>query len=633
VGTLCWGELWRGLVRGGACPVLGGAPRAARTENCGTWVCSESKLPDDPSWGRLGYIRWLDMAQDLCHSKRTHPLNNTDFTGYGPSVAGGHRQLPCRCWRDDLGWVAVCSGVGQAGIASHVVSAAPAGVVVIVVSECGRYAGPRFAQLGDDYKVWAVYCRAQMIKEMAWVAVATDRPASGRGAKSDVAAEAWDLMNESDLATMQMSVKPVDRYSVTAVSTAKEAWDALKDIFEARDNARLLQLMHELSNLKKGSDENIVKYTSRAKGIRQELSMLGNQMDENTLDLHILSGLPAEYDMIKTVLENMDGKRNLADVSAKLLMVEQRWSHGRSSSAAGVKSQAFAAAVSKKPWDKRAVVCSYCDNKGHMKRDGLKKKADDAKGNNKPIIGRREGGGGGGAPPRTALAYAASAGQAGKLNVSGSTSGSSNWVLDSGATNHMAARDAGFTVKTTGSGAKVTLADGHKVPIKGHGYASMDVGKGDTAALMVLDGAMLVPDLTDNLLSVRAVDRCGDAVVFVGDACYILSDGDAVLASGVLSNASVVGSVNESEYYVLKVTPVTASARAASTRIDGEAELWHRRLNHLGFENLKRRVVGMVDGIPSTVADARRVPGTVCAPCVDGTMARSPRNRSRTTTT
>ena len=107
------------------------------------------------------------------------------------------------------------------------------------MSESGRYAGTRFAQQDDDYKVWAAYCRAQTIKEMVWAAVVTDRPASGSGAKSEVAAEVWDLMNESALATIQMSVKPVHLYSVTAVSTAKEAWDALKDIFEGRDNARL----------------------------------------------------------------------------------------------------------------------------------------------------------------------------------------------------------------------------------------------------------------------------------------------------------------------------------------------------------------------------------------------------------
>jgi len=82
--------------------------------------------------------------------------------------------------------------------------------------------------------------------------------------------------------------------------------------------------MHELSNLKKDGDENIIKYTSRAKGPRQELAMLGNQVDEITLVLQILSGLAADYDMIKTVLENIDGKRNLAEVSAKLLTAKRR---------------------------------------------------------------------------------------------------------------------------------------------------------------------------------------------------------------------------------------------------------------------------------------------------------------------
>jgi len=49
-------------------------------------MCCESGLSDDPLWGRLGIIRWLDTGQDLCHSKVTHPLYNIDFTGYGPSL-------------------------------------------------------------------------------------------------------------------------------------------------------------------------------------------------------------------------------------------------------------------------------------------------------------------------------------------------------------------------------------------------------------------------------------------------------------------------------------------------------------------------------------------------------------------
>jgi len=66
--------------------------------------------------------------------------------------------------------------------------------------------------------------------------------------------------------------------------------------------------------------------------------------------------------MIKTVLENMVGKRNLADVNAKLLTVEQRRLWGRSSSTTGVKSQTFEASAAKKPWDRKVVVRYYCDN-------------------------------------------------------------------------------------------------------------------------------------------------------------------------------------------------------------------------------------------------------------------------------
>jgi len=176
-------------------------------------------------------------------------------------------------------------------------------------------------------------------------------------------------------------------------------------------------------------------------------------------------------------------------------------------------------------------------------------------------------------------------------------------VLDSGATNHMAVGDQGFTVQAAGSGAKVTLANGDEVPVKGHVHVSMDVGKGNTKARKVLAEAMLVPDLTSNLLSDRAVDRNSRAVKIVGDVCYILSDGDDVRSSGVLDKASVVGKVNYQEQNVLKVTPVKASAKSASTRIAGDAEIWHRRFNHLGIENLKRPAK-MVDGMPSSVADA-----------------------------
>jgi len=367
--------------------------------------------------------------------------------------------------------------------------------------------------------------------------------------------------------------------------------------------------------------------------IRDELAMIGNPVDDSTLALRVLSGLPSEYGMLRTVQVNKDVKLIVSDVTAKLLQVEQRnIAGGSSKQAGGVKSEAFTAAAPKTPFEKKSVGSYYCDKKGHMKRDCYKRTADESRGKNKPGGGRRDGGHGGGPKAGSALAYTASAGQPGSSKAHGSTSGSSTWVLDSGATNHIADRDKGFTIQAAGSGAKVTLANGDKVPIKGHGHLSMDVGKRNTKTSMVLSEAMLVPDLTRNLLSVRAVDRNSVAVLFVGDACYIPSDGDDARSSEVLVNASVVGKVNDEEQYVLNVTPVKASANAASTRIAGESERGHRRFNHLGLEILKREAK-MVDGMPSSVADAERVVGTVCVPCVDGKMVQAPHPRSSTKTT
>jgi len=68
----------------------------------------------------------------------------------------------------------VCSGVARACSASCVVSTALCCAEVFNMAEHGRYGGPRFAQLDDDYKVWAAYQRAQLEKEKLWAAVVTD---------------------------------------------------------------------------------------------------------------------------------------------------------------------------------------------------------------------------------------------------------------------------------------------------------------------------------------------------------------------------------------------------------------------------------------------------------------------------
>jgi len=74
---------------------------------------------------------------------------------------------------------------------------------VVNMSDHGRFGGPWFVQLDDDYKVWAAYQRAKLKKEKLWKAVVADRPASGSDdKKADPVVEEWDAMNEAALATI-----------------------------------------------------------------------------------------------------------------------------------------------------------------------------------------------------------------------------------------------------------------------------------------------------------------------------------------------------------------------------------------------------------------------------------------------
>ena len=167
----------------------------------------------------------------------------------------------------------------------------------------------------------------------------------------------------------------------------KEAWDALKVMFETRDNAQLLRLMDELSSVKKGGDETIIEFSSRAKLIWDKLAVLGNPLDDITPALRVLAGHLAEYGTFRTVLETNDTKLVMSDMTARLLEVECRnISFGASKPSGNVKSQAFVAAAPKKPFDKKSVVCFSCNKKGHMQRDCCMKKADEVKGKESPAV-------------------------------------------------------------------------------------------------------------------------------------------------------------------------------------------------------------------------------------------------------
>ncbi|CAN6680567.1 unnamed protein product [Malus baccata var. baccata] len=88
---------------------------------------------------------------------------------------------------------------------------------------------------------------------------------------------------------------------VVGSKTAYEAWTHLCDQYAAVSRARINHLKTELHTIKKWTDS-IEKYILRLKHPKDQLLAAGESIYENDLIVAALAGLPAEYNMIRTVI-------------------------------------------------------------------------------------------------------------------------------------------------------------------------------------------------------------------------------------------------------------------------------------------------------------------------------------------
>ena len=108
------------------------------------------------------------------------------------------------------------------------------------------------------------------------------------------------------------------------------------------------------------------------------------------------------------------------------------------------------------------------------------------------------------------------------------------WVVDSGATTHMM-WDKGVYVTYVAMDdmPSVRLGDGRTVKAEGRGSLRLRVKDNKEAERVIrLSSVLFVPDLSCNLFSVRSITDKGNRMLFNDVTCSIISEDDAVIASG-----------------------------------------------------------------------------------------------------
>lgn len=506
-----------------------------------------------------------------------------------------------------------------------------------------------------NYSVWHTRVKFLLVSKGLWTSLAP----GAQGAAPAPAADATTTMlaaaaaaaadyNDKDLRALALIILHVKDHHLAALehcSTAKEAWDLLEKTYKSKLHARRLQLRKDMNNLCKEPSEPLTKYLDRARTLWSELQAAGHDIKSTDVVLHVLNGLPKEYETIVTYLESQETELELDQLLPRLLVVEQRLlrqeesdnkafftntrsrrtgnqgstpagsSGYHSGNKAGYHGSAFShygsggstnstlSNSNNTGYDAEGnKLCFYCNKAGHLIRDCRKKKADEEKASKQPSV--------------ALMATTSPTDLAANLD---------HWTVDSGATKHVSPYLQLFSnYQALDTGINVTFGNGTSAPALGTGQVRLTtIVEGMVSDFKLVD-VLYVPGCTaGNLFSVKHATGNGAHIFFNGNKCDISVGGILVAQASSHSGLYSIKAVHQEE-------------AATVAKIKETPELWHRRFGHLGFGNLAKLVSNnMVSGIglaASDFTDKAKSP-VPCEPCVLGKQSRLPFPTSTTVTT
>ena len=516
----------------------------------------------------------------------------------------------------------------------------------------------------NNYPAWAANMKFFLTTKKCWhMVIHTEPAANAEDRKAD----------ELALSYIGLCVKPVHQPTILRCTTSNQAWTTLQETFAAKTFARKLQLRRDLNSLKMATNETVTAFTSRAKALQDQLTAAGHRVDDIDVACQVLAGLPSSFDTVVTVIETTTastGTFTVDEILPHLLQAEQRRSKtdfnrspdsalmatfqprrddrqfnhnggprnfSRSNGPRGVSNRTRVSAArppnisSPRPIfgnhssydrsarDARAYAedtCLYCYKPGHYAAECKKKRRD---------MESRRAGHGMQRPPShnrnpsqqySAIAFTA---------TSTSNTVNDDWILDTGATRHITPHKQLLTdLRPAPHTVIVTFGNGSigEATLIGDAYLQPNPG-----SLIKLTDVLYIPGAADNLLSVSQATKRGFSFSFNDTDCQISKDNQMIATGHADTTCSIY-------HLASRCLEPGSAAHAMTTAYAARADtpqLWHRRLGHLGYDNLAK-LTNMSTGINLTSADIKTTSADSCDACILGKQHRLPFNASTTIT-
>ncbi|KAI3430967.1 hypothetical protein D9Q98_009372 [Chlorella vulgaris] len=442
----------------------------------------------------------------------------------------------------------------------------------------------------DNYATWKTRMKYLLVSMGLWAAIEID----------DVSRE----IDQKALAQIGLHVKEHHLSTLERYDTAKGAWTHLQQVYQAKSNARKLQLRQELTLLKMMPNEPLTKFFSRAQDLQTQLRAAGHPVADQDVAWAVLAGLPAAYSTVITVLSTTsENDMTLTDILPKLLHVEQKEQMtqrrdetaltARPSSGNGTGSSrnpGFSGSTGfnstpRPNGSSHQKTCYYCGRPGHIQRDCRTKQRDDSQRRNQRGQHQQQQNYRQQQRQHGAIALAAHTSPAAVSCGISSTSQPARWVLDTGASRHMTPDGSALMNKRPAPDITITFGNGGT----GKAAAVGDVLLHTPEASFLLRDVLHIPEATENLISVRHATNNGLDFKFTSTACEIWRNA-AKLASTSCNGDSIYyldgwitpEQQQQSAHSAMKTPPLLAHT-AKETPL-----LWHKRYAHLGFGGLSK---------------------------------------------
>ncbi|KAH9685484.1 hypothetical protein KPL70_013981 [Citrus sinensis] len=292
----------------------------------------------------------------------------------------------------------------------------------------------------------------------------------------EITDDKWNEVDGNAISDLHLALADGVLSSVAEKNTAKEIWDTLTKLYEAKSLHNKIFLKRKLYTLRMAESTMVTDHINTLKTLFSQLTTLGHNIEENERAELLLQNLPDSYDQLIINLTNNNPVESLVfdDVAASVLNEESRQKNkenrqassqqaealsvtrGRSTERGPSGSQSYGRSKSR---SKKNVKCYNCGKKEHVKKECWSNQK------------RREG-----KEPKSSNAQGcvASTSDDGEILYSEATIISEGrkrlsdvWLIDSGATWHMTSRREWFHTYEPISEGSVYMGNDHALEITG----------------------------------------------------------------------------------------------------------------------------------------------------------------------